>query len=168
MVALGRFSSSTTYCFYYDPDTVVIVGGTPAGGVYSGGDVFLYNGSYVMIANNGYFGRDTITYTVFDTTGCSASASNTITVNLCEGVNDVSNGELLSIYPNPSNGQFKVASSVNQTQNLSVFDITGQLILSRVMDGNMVIDMGAYANGIYILQLKSTGVNATRRITLNK
>lgn len=168
MVALGRFSSSSTYCFYYNPDTVVIVGGTPAGGIYSGGDVFLHNGSYVMIANNGYFGLDTITYTVVDTLGCSASAFNTIIVNLCEGVNDVSNGELLGVYPNPSNGNFKVVSSAYQTQNLSMFDITGQLILSRVFDGNMFVDISNYANGIYILQLKGSGINATRRITISK
>ncbi|HRZ77967.1 MAG TPA: hypothetical protein P5248_11405, partial [Bacteroidales bacterium] len=92
-------SNIPNICINYAPYT--LVQGSPAGGVYSGPGVtagVFYPGT----AGNG---THTITYSYTDpVTGCSGSATNTIFVDVCIGLNEIANGLGLSVYPNPASG----------------------------------------------------------------
>lgn len=70
----------------------------------------------------------------------------------------------LNIYPNPSNGVFKVNSS--QSGKYSIFSATGQRIFSTEFSNDFAVDLSDFPKGMYILQVD----NGTQIITerLNK
>ena len=79
-----------------------LTGGWPEGGEYSGPGV-----------DNGWFnpsvagiGTHTITYTYTDLNNCENFADETILVDPCTGVNDITGQSGIKIYPNPTNGKY--------------------------------------------------------------
>lgn len=81
----------------------------------------------------------------------------------------------LQVYPNPSNGLFKLNYSVtgNETASIEVFNSTGQLVYSeskKAFAGNNVasIDLSAQSEGVYYLKLRVGDAIATKRIVFMK
>tara|TARA_R110000737_G_scaffold268624_2_gene276025 strand:+ start:6018 stop:6806 length:789 start_codon:yes stop_codon:yes gene_type:complete len=62
---------------------------------------------------------------------------------------DEMNQDVLSIYPNPTNGLFSVKSD-NQIDNLKVFNIEGKLIIEQ--ENSNTIDLTSFQNGIYFVE----------------
>ncbi len=61
----------------------------------------------------------------------------------------------LSIYPNPSNGIFRV--EMEGEVEYRVMDAVGRLVQSFSATGNTTIDLTNHRTGIYILQMR--GIN---------
>jgi len=72
---------------------------------------------------------------------------------LYQGTQSVSEHSIAnsSIYPNPSNGIFKV--NCNANGNYTLLSSTGQLILKSEFTNNITLDLSDYPKGIYILQV---------------
>ncbi len=75
----------------------------------------------------------------------------------------VGNTEEVSVYPNPANDKLNVTIHLEQGQTalLTVFDLTGKLILSTVLSGTATIletSTAGLSEGIYIYKLKVSGV----------
>jgi uncharacterized Ntn-hydrolase superfamily protein len=73
--------------------------------------------------------------------------------------NELSPGEYLKIYPNPSNGKisilFKDIQLYKNPMVLSFINILGEKVLDvNLKTSNMVIDLSEYGRGIFIYQLK--------------
>ena len=81
----------------------------------------------------------------------------------------------ISIYPNPSNGiYFLNINSVdfNADNFYTVYNITGQLVLNNKIENTSVnhterIDMSAFANGIYFVEVSLKGVRTTSKLIKN-
>jgi len=74
------------------------------------------------------------------------------------------------IYPNPSNGQFKVQRSKFKVSKMEIkiFDVIGNEMHSQTLNsehGTLNLNL---ANGIYFLQLKSEDGVVTKKIVINK
>lgn len=72
-----------------------------------------------------------------------------------------------SLYPNPTNGIFKVTfDKAGSTQNIKVFSPDGRHIFSSegIAGKELELDLSAYAAGIYCIQLSSTLGVSTKRI----
>ncbi len=70
---------------------------------------------------------------------------------------DVGDARLgLAIYPNPSSNtvNIKYTTDVNQFQKLSVFDMSGQLMISKIQPVE-ILDVSDYPNGIYTFRLET-------------
>jgi hypothetical protein len=108
--------------------------------------VFPTNGSYdvQLIATSDNGCSDTITQTVF------------ITVGLGE------EKELqLSMYPNPSNGLLVIDNTQNENVNISIMEMTGELIHSDLVEmGQHTININHLASGHYLV--KFSNKNAVR------
>ena len=66
--------------------------------------------------------------------------------------------EDVSIYPNPSNGVINIKSS-SDLLNVNVFDISGKIVHSYMLNGNLSIDLSQLEKGSYIIELRnSTGI----------
>ena len=143
-VALGTF---TDVCVY-NP-AFALSGGTPAGGSYSGTGV---SGGTFNPATAGV-GSETITYTYTDaTTTCSNTATNTISVEECLGLND-SEINLVSVYPNPTDGKL-ILSNVTGNIAFKVVSVSGQVVSSGFVSTTAnSVDLSSFENGIYVLQL---------------
>jgi len=143
-------AGSNTVCV--NGPTVALTG-SPLGGVYTGSNV---SGSmFTPPSTSGTFNP---VYSVTNaTTGCSNSATTTIIVSICTGLNKNSvTSEGLHVYPNPNTGQFTVEFNNGEVKTIEITDVTGRIILSEVSSNDKVnVDISNYANGVYIVKLIS-------------
>lgn len=94
----------------------------------------------------------TTTYTVTgrSSAGCSSVATKTLSVSACTGIEDLAGSEpALSIYPNPSKGDFTIAS--DRETELSLINNLGQVVktVSLNASNHYKTEISNLANGIY-------------------
>lgn len=126
--------------------------GSPAGGAYSGAAV---SGSLLSIANSGTF---TPMYTFTNSsTGCSNSATTTVIIANCTGINESIETSGLVVYPNPNNGSFVVETDNFETKNIEILDVTGRVVYSeRSSNNKILININELANGMYQVRISSS------------
>ncbi|HBS86565.1 MAG: hypothetical protein A2W91_20305 [Bacteroidetes bacterium GWF2_38_335] len=96
---------------------------------------------------------------VTDANGCTATDS--IFIDYVVNINEVDDNMSLSVYPNPSKGEFFVNVNLQKDENLSLIirNTQGQIILKKeagkVSDFKQKIDLGAFADGVYYLEVRS-------------
>ena len=101
----------------------------------------------------------TTNYTVngLGTNGCTNIATITQLVSGCVGIQTNNSQQLaISIYPNPSNGEFTVELANGLSKAINVTDITGRIVLTTtsVLD-NVTINISTLVNGIYFIKVIS-------------
>ncbi len=132
-------------------------GGSPAGGTYSGTGV---SGGQFNAATAGV-GTHTITYTYTDNNGCSASATQNITVSVCSGMEESSIAKSLLIAPNPAREQLMISFNNAKSSNVQVNIIAadGKLVYSENAAAATQyvkhVDVTAFAKGLYFIQIVS-------------
>jgi len=145
--------SSDTVC---NNAGAILLFGNPNGGTYSGKGIngkFFYPDS---VPANKY---DLFYYTYTGTNGCTVIAKDSVYVEVCEGINSITgNKGIITIYPNPSNGQFVIQSSLASGQlSVEIYDILGQLILQKQLKSKSTpINLNTQANGIYLYKVIKT------------
>ena len=111
----------------------------------------------------------TITYTVTGTSnGCSSQSSITQTVNTCGGVGltSVTLDNQIRIFPNPSNGLFRIIIS-GKTFSYQVFDNLGRIIISEQNAENQSqFNLNEFAKGIYYIELNAGDEKVRRKLIL--
>jgi hypothetical protein len=100
----------------------------------------------------------TTTYTVnaTDITGCTNVTTITQSVSPCTGLDlAAGNNELLTVYPNPTNGKFKLSLNYyGKSLNVNVYNALGQLMISTRM-GSLTaeFDFTEFNPGVYFITL---------------
>lgn len=144
-------------------NSVTLTGGAPTGGLYNGTAV---TGNDFSPSTAGV-GTYTITYMYTDANNCSNMASDVMTVDACTGIQTL-NAELVSIYPNPSNGLVVVKTPVLNAQ-VSVFDINGKKVLTQTTTSfETSLDLSHLANGVYQLNIVSENSSINHKVMINK
>lgn len=89
--------------------------------------------------------------------GCSSQAVTTVSVISCLSLDELTNQNSISIYPNPSSRLFYLEGiSLSEKTNYTVYSSTGQLLFSKpCMDSQTVIDLSEYAAGIYFVRIQT-------------
>lgn len=72
--------------------------------------------------------------------------------------------ENISIYPNPSNGIFNIASGNLSIEKVEVYDVTGKIIKSNVAENNSLIDLTDASSGIYFVKITANEQSTVKRI----
>jgi len=108
----------------------------------------------------------TTTYTVLgtDSNFCSQTASVTISVDPCLGINN-SNIETRQflVYPNPNSGAFVIETSTAVTA--VILNALGQTVLKQQLtEGKNQIDLNEQTKGIYFIQIKDGSATKTIKI----
>jgi len=92
--------------------------------------------------------------------GCKNTATYTIVVNPCTGIeqNDQDNLQI-KIYPNPTNGLFDVVFNPSDNGTLmEIYSTVGQLLKSVIVTGQTTrIDIQEYTPGLYYVKIKNNG-----------
>lgn len=110
-------------------------------------------------SGNGYNG----TLTGFALTGVTsnwAAGSTVTTGNTCATLSssDFENDNVITIYPNPSNGIFNIESQ--QNMSIEVYDIIGKLVLSQKLSvGTNSFDISNFNTGVYLLKVSNDNGN---------
>ena len=112
----------------------------------------------------------TTTYTVTTNSPCVSTASITVTVDPCLGINENDQDDLLVLYPNPTNSSMTIeGENLINYQHVELRDVTGRLILIEDVSGSkMNINLSEVANGNYIIHILGTENSITRKIQVVK
>ncbi len=144
-------------------NTVTLAGGSPSGGVYSGPGV---TGGVFSPATVGV-GTYTIMYSYTDGNNCFADAVDIMTVNACTGFQTL-NADVVSIYPNPTNGLVVVKTPALNAQ-VSVFDVNGKNVFTQTTTSfETQMDLSHLANGVYQLNIVSDNQLFNYKVMINK
>lgn len=106
----------------------------------------------------------TYTVVVTDANGCTFQITD-IFVDSSVGLFE--NGYSFSIYPNPSNGEFRLELlNFDEQVELSIVDVTGRLVYQSQLSGNTIfdIDIADKAAGTYFVRLKSGDYQTVKQI----
>lgn len=76
--------------------------------------------------------------------------------------------DLVSLYPNPTNGTLNINNlEVNST--IEVFNVIGEKVLtSSLLKGNNIVDLSNLSNGSYFVKLNSNNQILTKKVILSK
>lgn len=152
-------------------DTICIVdgirtlsGGNPVNGSYSGTAV-TGNDFNPSAAGSGYH---IIVFTYVDpSTTCSNSATDSIYVDGCTTIKDISNDGLVSVYPNPLSRDIIIdLSKINENCKVELFNLESKLLASWELKGgaSYPANLGQYANGMYFLKISTANSNYLIRL----
>ena len=140
--------------------TFALVQGGPAGGSYSGPGLT----GLIFSPNQSGLGNFLITYSYINNKGCSDSASITLEVDACLGINKNVLDAELSIFPNPTSGNITINSINEEINSVSILDLDGRLISKQSWNhtNTALLDFTDQTSGIYTLMivLKSRTVYA--------
>ena len=147
----------------------VTLTGNPTGGTFSvtTGDGNALTGNVFNAATQGSW---VIEYNVTNTQGCSGSETINLTTNCTVGLNQLSLDGVLNVFPNPTNGQFKITSELNEAGELQLFNQAGQLVYKKSMENlkENSIDVKNLTPGFYNLQISSSSKTYSGKLNVIK
>lgn len=85
-----------------------------------------------------------------------------------EEINTNSN---LSLYPNPSNGQFTIGGIAASRARISISDMSGRIMMEKQLNvsaGMMEINIDSFSPGVYQVSVITESTTQTTRLLLNK
>ena len=140
-----------------------LTGATPAGGVFSGPGVS--GGSFdPSVAGAGVH---VITYIYTDSSGCTASATDSIYVDVCTGTQVYGSTALVAIYPNPNNGTFNI--QVASVSDVNIYDAQGKLVYAQKVQPNVQHTLNLTENGVYMINVtNANGERTSQRVMVTK
>ncbi len=154
-------------------NAIPLNGGVPAGGTYSGIGVGTNTAGTVFYPALAGAGTYTITYTYIDVvSGCLDAASKTVTVNLCTGIEELTNVSGINVFPNPNSGNFSyTANSDIKKLTIEITDIQGRMIYTSqendIISGiTKQISLTDVAPGIYLVKMISGADQHVQRISI--
>ena len=129
-----------------------LTGESPSGGTFSGpgvtGNIF-----DPALAN---IGVNVIVYTYTDGNGCTGTISDTIVVDVCTQITgNVSNNIVISIYPNPSGGEFVVNTNL-ENATVTITDVLGKVVEQKTIVNNSGAQFLLDADGVYFVTVSDT------------
>ena len=138
--------------------TIIMSGGSPAGGYYSGQGIVNDSLFVPSVAPIGY---DSLVYTFTDSNGCTKHRYEFAYTEECDstlGINEATNN-LFKIMPNPAHDYLTIESSGTGCNGVvNLYNMLGQLLLSQpvTMEGLMsktVINLNELPAGVYLLNI---------------
>ena len=159
--AVSFSMSVDTICINNQP--LVLSGGNPAGGNFSGPGVY----SDTLYPDSAGLGTHAVHYTYTDSLGCSDTAVDSITIDVCAGISDLFSENNFDIYPNPAGNELRIENSKFIIESVEILDMPGQIIFSQRLKGNsqrqFTLDVTKLKPGIYFLKVKTAGGTATKK-----
>jgi len=147
--------------------TFPLTGGTPAGGVYSGGFVSGSNFNATSAGN----GTHIVSYTYVDANGCVNFAQDAVFVDACVGIDELGNN-LVSVYPNPANNTIVInaGSFVSQPVSIDIYDVQGKVVYTEktTLVNNHSINVSALENGVYHIILSVDNNRSVGKLVIQK
>jgi hypothetical protein len=122
--------------------------GTPAGGAYTGTNVV------AAVFTPTATGIHKVYYTYTNPNGCANTASLSVMVNACTGLDELNGGIVFTLYPNPTDGMIFMTGNT-EISRVGVFNTIGQLVFEKgqVKSETATLDLSHVAKGIYVVRI---------------
>lgn len=154
--------------------TVAYSGGVLTSSSSTGNQWYLNGNAISGATSQSYTPTQNGNYTVVVTSnGCPSAASNAYTVTGL-GIEEL-NVYQLSVYPNPSQGEFSVSfnASITEAYTIKVYDEVGRLVYNENIEnqnGQYIkeVKLGEVASGIYNVTLSNGSNEVTRKVVVKK
>ncbi|MCB9245266.1 MAG: DUF5011 domain-containing protein [Flavobacteriales bacterium] len=142
----------------------------------------LFDNSWV-ISNDVNVYQEGIYACVFQTKDNSGNMSEPFTLfvvvsrdyfSIVDGIEEITEDDLLKVYPNPSKGLFNIAIELPSTEDVSIeiYDVLGNKIQDvaegAMQNGIYTVDMSANANGVYFVRMQVSGAVINKKVVLNR
>jgi alpha-tubulin suppressor-like RCC1 family protein len=106
-------------------------------------------------------------------TGCGCKMLPQQVLNLCAlstGIMSEETSEVMSVYPNPSNGEIKISTGDNEEYSLAVFNSLGQVVyMEKLIGETSDVNLSQLEEGVYMLRLmNASGLAAQKKIIIKK
>jgi hypothetical protein len=138
---------------------VIALSGHPSGGVYFGTGV---TGSSFYPDSAGQ-GEHIVSYTYTDSVQCSATAMDSIYVNICLGIEELALENDIILSPNPATDRITIQSQLfdNNHPVIKLYDMSGRLLsIPYYIDGEKITaDIHTISAGVYLLKISIVGMN---------
>jgi hypothetical protein len=128
------------------------------------------NGSFnPNIAGVGTHG---VSYIIVDEDGCVGSAAQCTTIDLNVGGEEgIAIERGVSIFPNPSRGEFTLSLDLKGLVSVQVFDAQGRLVHTEAFNAqsgttNKTLDLSNMAKGTYLLKVNNSGAALTELLVI--
>ncbi len=72
----------------------------------------------------------------------------------------------ITIYPNPTNGNFSIETNATTKQTMQLFDVNGKMVLSQLINGKTTIDASILTEGVYNISIISNGGVVNKRLVI--
>jgi hypothetical protein len=137
----------------------VPLNGTPPGGAYTGTNVV------AAALTPTVTGAHKVYYTYTNANGCANTASLSVMVNACTGLEDLNGAIVFKLYPNPSNGIIYMNGNT-KVSKIDVFNTIGQIVLEKdqIHSETATLDLSQAAKGIYVVRIFTEKGVYTQRV----
>ncbi|MGL5890990.1 MAG: T9SS type A sorting domain-containing protein [Bacteroidia bacterium] len=154
-----QLTSADTVCL--NTPAFALGGGSPAGGTWSGPGVTgsTFNPSVTTP------GMNYITYTYVDSSNCTGTATDSIFVDVCTGVETAAATTAIRIYPNPANEVLQF-SAVIAGSHIRVYDAAGRIVLAQTAQRDL--NVSALESGSYMLTISNAAGEVLQRMQFVK
>jgi hypothetical protein len=152
-VSLDQFDPICNYLAPFE-----MFSGLPLGGIYMGENIV----NNIFTPNEP--GTFEIIYSFTDIlTSCSNQATSSITVDICESIQENSLVSLFKIYPNPSSGLVNIEST--EQFNFELIDAVGKVV--KIGNQSSILNLENFAQGVYELKIMSEKGNLIYKLIRN-
>ncbi len=77
-------------------------------------------------------------------------------LNQLVGLSDVSDLELIEVYPNPFFDLINIKSPTNKNKKINLYNQIGKCLLNKTFSGQTTLDLSSFPTGLYLLQIENT------------
>ena len=82
--------------------------------------------------------------------------------------NDDFEASAFTIYPNPSNGNFKIkVENPNENYNVQVFSVLGQKVFEKDFTNSSAVTVNNLQKGVYVIKITSNTQSSTKKLIVN-
>jgi len=71
------------------------------------------------------------------------------------GASEHAKPAMIDLYPNPSNGRFKIDYSCDPPVNLFIFNLAGAIVMHKQLQSGQIIDADHFTKGLYLVEIRS-------------
>lgn len=164
-------SASTTFTVSVNPlptPTITVSGTTLSTGTFSTYQWKLNNNNIANATSQTYTATQNGNYTVevTDANGCkgTSAAQNVTGV----GIKEANNSFAVTLMPNPNSGTFKLELNDNNTYDVTISNLIGEIIMTAKVQKEHTFVMNEAPKGIYLVNIRKEAASKTLKFTLIK
>lgn len=127
------------------------------------------SGGWNQLSFMGYYANDSLKGQVgLDQTGCGISNAKLKRISIPLSVNEISETGRISIFPNPSNGNFQIKNESDTDAKVKILNGIGDVVFEQTspQHSSSAVDLSELPKGIYFVQTFGSGKIHTEKIVI--